>query len=866
MKRKFIGHTVCIAALIAGLFLFGFTGPSYGFSLSGVPGKTEIEDMEKLLPDTVGRERFNLLTRFVDYYFKDEPDRTILYGQEALELLKKHPDARKELDLSIKLGIVCSEAGKTEQAAGFLDRAKRLMPTAGTPRHRADILFLQGDINRNTGEPAKALEFYEQAGKLYETLDARASLAAVYNNSGLTYWEMGDYPLVLDSYVKAAKIYDQLGDHRKNAYLHNNFGRVYWALNRYDLSLEYYFKALDYFKKTRDRAGLAKVYNNIAVIFKLRKNLDKALIYMEKSLEIKKKLGNPSLIGVTINNFGDLYEAKGDFWRAESYYIRAARIFKETKRSRYLAVTFSNLGSINRKMKRFDSAVSYFEQAIEIGKKIKARLVLQDSYQYLSQTYEDRGEYKKALHYYRLYKKSYDALYNEKNLERIQAIEKGYQIVKKEKEIALLKKESEIKELELSRERGINQSRQIMQVVVAVLLFILAVLVYMRHRLKSKINRALHKEIEVRKLAEKKFRDLSEKSVIGICIIQDNIIKYANPRFLEYFRLPLREVVGLASLDLVAPEDRDDFSRNLQQRKTGTTDVVPFEFRGISHGGEYIHLEARGTLTTYDGQPAVLETMIDVSDRKRAETELLKSRKLESLGILAGGITHDFNNLLTVIIGNLSLLRDSIDDPQMEAEPLVDQVESAATQAAELVKNFITLSEGAWIVAREIDFNELFSALGQYELKSKDIRYTLSLPSDLSPVYGDQRQLRQVMANLLTNADEAVTGPVKRISVTGSNASLDGGNPWKLTPGDYVKITIKDNGKGVPPDMMEKIFDPYFSTKERGARKGMGLGLAICLAVVKKHKGHIEITSEHRQGTSVEVYLPVMNPDEPITL
>lgn len=368
--------------------------------------------------------------------------------------------------------------------------------------------------------------------------------------------------------------------------------------------------------------------------------------------------------------------------------------------------------------------------------------------------------------------------------------------------------------------------------------------------------------------SEEKFRVLAEKSVVGICILRDNVVKYANPRFHEIFHYMSGQMTGKNLLDWVKEEDRSLVTLNLEIQAVDQLKSEAFEFRGITSHGDVIHLEGRGTQTQYKGKSAFLETVIDVSDRKKVEEELMQSKKLETVGILSGGIAHDFNNLLSIIMGNLSLVKDSIHNPCEIVEKYMKPMEIATVQAADLVKNFMTLAAGGWIDFKKISLIDILKDIGDEAPQIKEIPVTISIPGDLKPLHGDERKLRQVMTNLLVNAYEAETHPMipgltpsqtkpaPSVMINAQNINLDKNNPWNLHEGEYVKVSVIDTGKGIPAYHMDKIFDPYFTTKQRGIRKGMGMGLAICNAIVKKHQGHISITSEVDKGTAVDLFLP----------
>ncbi|MCP5050372.1 MAG: HAMP domain-containing histidine kinase [bacterium] len=185
--------------------------------------------------------------------------------------------------------------------------------------------------------------------------------------------------------------------------------------------------------------------------------------------------------------------------------------------------------------------------------------------------------------------------------------------------------------------------------------------------------------------------------------------------------------------------------------------------------------------------------------------------------------------------------------------------EKASNQAAELIKKFLTISEGGWLMRDKVTLPHIFKHISTASGQLKDIPYTILFSDDLRPLYGSERQLRQVMESLLLNAYEAPQGIEEHIGigVSAENISLPQNNQWQLKEGEYVKVSVMDNGKGIPSHLLGKIFDPYFSTKERGSQKGMGMGLALCYATVKKHGGHIAFTPRLPKGTQVDVYLPV---------
>ena len=254
----------------------------------------------------------------------------------------------------------------------------------------------------------------------------------------------------------------------------------------------------------------------------------------------------------------------------------------------------------------------------------------------------------------------------------------------------------------------------------------------------------------------------------------------------------------------------------------------------------------------------------DISGRKKLEEEIFKSKKLESIGLLAAGIAHDFNNLLSIIIGNLTLAQEHI-PPGTGVEKFLNKAEEISTKAADLATKFITFSPGGWLTREPVGLSLLLDdmKLSGMPGETKNISYNIDVPVDLAPIYGDEDQLIQVMQNLFLNAVDSLPDEGGKITIRAENTSLNTQNKFLLKAGKYVKISVKDNGEGIPADIIEKIFDPYFTTKDKTNQKGLGLGLTVCYSIIKKHDGHILVESSRgsvkKRGTTVTMYLPACN-------
>ncbi|NQT83166.1 MEDS domain-containing protein [bacterium] len=247
----------------------------------------------------------------------------------------------------------------------------------------------------------------------------------------------------------------------------------------------------------------------------------------------------------------------------------------------------------------------------------------------------------------------------------------------------------------------------------------------------------------------------------------------------------------------------------------------------------------------------------DITEKRKMEEELLRTEKMESVGVLAGGIAHDFNNILTLILGNISLAK-TVTDAESKTFELLTRAEKASWRARDLTQQLLTFSSGGAPVRKTISLSGIIKDAAAFALSGSNVRCEFSIPDDLRPVEADEGQIGQVINNLIINADQAMPeGGV--INVSAENITLDPESALPLPEGEYVKLIIQDEGIGVSPDHLPKIFDPYFSTKQ----KGSGLGLATAYSVIKNHDGHITVESELGGGTTFFIYLPASEKEIP---
>jgi PAS domain S-box-containing protein len=240
----------------------------------------------------------------------------------------------------------------------------------------------------------------------------------------------------------------------------------------------------------------------------------------------------------------------------------------------------------------------------------------------------------------------------------------------------------------------------------------------------------------------------------------------------------------------------------------------------------------------------------DITGDLRLQNEILKIKKLESIGILAGGIAHDFNNILTAILGNINLAKLLLERESEPARLMVD-AEEAIIRAQGLTRQLLTFARGGAPVKQVSSVQELVRDSTDFVLRGSNVKCVFEFPDDLWPASVDVGQFSQVIQNLVINADQAMPGGGEIIIRT-ENAVIDERDGVPLRAGKYVRISVTDSGTGIDPRHLPKIFDPYFTTKEGGS----GLGLASSYSIIKKHDGHIEAASRPGGGAVFTIYLP----------
>lgn len=568
------------------------------------------------------------------------------------------------------------------------------------------------------------------------------------------------------------------------------------------LSLQYAREALRLAEESGGPAEIAAAFKNIGSWFYVTTQYKEALEYYLNALDFESKLENKQFVANVLTNIGMVYWRLGQLKTAEGYHRQALEMRKDNGYShREMGGTLINLGLVMHDQGRYNDALTFFRRAGVLFKKGGHKRQTAAVYNNIGTAYFKMKQYPQA----------------HENYSQAQAI---YAEIGHQWGIA----NSYVNFAELYNEK--NETRQAQ-------LFL----------------------DKAKKLANKyDFRDILSDIYLG-----NSRLYKSNGSFkeaLEFHEKYLEIYKGLNEEDIVKLKGVLQTSFNDRQKDNRINLLL--------------QRQKNERLVIYSLVIAMVLILIllvvlysRIREHKRLENERVRAAKLDTVRLLSGGIAHDFNNLLAVISGNLELaiMESSWNDG---TRTYLDQARGAASSAASLAKKFLTLSEQGFGFRENVILSTFLreTIRSTIDKSGSPVDLRLQLPGELGIVEGDVFQLRRALENLIQNALESIAYPGNgeeggKLEVSAVVLELEHEIVASLEAGTFAAITIKDNGEGIHPENIPRIFDPYFSTREDVTRKGLGMGLAVAQAVVKGHGGAITVASQPGQGSVFTVYLPV---------
>ncbi len=385
-------------------------------------------------------------------------------------------------------------------------------------------------------------------------------------------------------------------------------------------------------------------------------------------------------------------------------------------------------------------------------------------------------------------------------------------------------------------------------------------------RMEQKVEERAHRVKRLQKALEQKGQELelmldSSPAVIFYKDAEQRLIR-VNRNFARLVGLPVAEITGKRCDELLIPSDEVSEAKDREVMETGLPLLNQIETVETPRGTRHVRIDRIPYLDMDSKVIGLIGFALDVTklkdaeeERNKLESQLLHAQRMESIGTLAGGIAHNFNNLLMGILGHISLmlLNTESESPQ---HAHLKKVEQQIRSGADLTKQLLGYAMKGQFVVRTFNLNHLVRETAEtFGLAKKDVALHYELDEDLASIRADSSQLEQVLMNLYVNASDAMPrGGDLYLSTCNVSHEEMADKPYRPKPGRYVALVVRDTGQGMDPETMERIFEPFFTTK--GLAKGTGLGLASAYGIVTGHGGYIDVESEKGAGATFTLYLP----------
>lgn len=360
------------------------------------------------------------------------------------------------------------------------------------------------------------------------------------------------------------------------------------------------------------------------------------------------------------------------------------------------------------------------------------------------------------------------------------------------------------------------------------------------------------------KKREEQYRALVENAMDVIFIAQDEYIKFSNSAIEQVTGYSMDEICAVPIVDLLHADEKDMVIDRHIRRSRGESLPSTYSHRFITKDGQVKWGQLSSVRVEWEGRNATLNFLRDITHQKELEQQVQQAHKLEAIGTLSGGVAHEFNNLLSIILGNVEMAMDDV-PAEDEAMEFLEEIKIASKRGEEIVRQLLSFSRPAAPERKLVDVPS--SIRETMALLRASIPSYIAFHVDISPechkVLGDPTQIRQVIINLVNNAAHAMEGASGGLAIRARNVFSRTEEIFfdqVLLPGDYVSLEVKDSGHGIAKEDLGRIFDPFYTTKDVG--KGSGMGLSVVQGIMKAHGGGIRISSAPGKGALVECYFP----------
>jgi len=686
---------------------------------------------------------------------------------------------------------------------------------------------------------------------------------------------------VIDSGEEALTLMRKYPDKKQEAQLLNRVGRAYIDKGIVETGLTYLNRSRKLAEENSDPKGLADALYSIAATYIKFGNYDLAMSVNKKVLEIRTRLKDQRGIAESRRAIGRILSGKGEVDKALKSYMTALDIQEQINDKEGMAYTYLEIGEAYRQLKKYNEAGRYFKLALDIHKETENKAGILLSLNRIAGVLRDTAEntiqddlrvtfYQETAQYYR------QALNLQKTL--------GF----KTDVVSVLLNMGDVYEKlnrhEKAREsygEALTLSRQLGEKSYEARTLSRIALMYSRLKQNRKALDTANQALDIAgSIPDKVARKKVYEDIATVYFTSGDFRKAY--KYYRQFKSQNDEILNsetsrrIAALDtLLNIKEKERQIELLEEKEKRQTNLLHFYFIV----GVLILIIAVINFILYRIKKREEAAVRESKEKYRQlEEERIKRSKLESISLLAGGIAHDFNNILGVILGYIELVKMSLSRESNQNQSLT-KAEKAVNKAKDLVSQFIAVAENGepvkqlcqvqYLVRNAIDQALKHPLLNSvHEPLNENLEIKVNIPEEIKPVNCNPDGIKQVFSNLLVNSIEAIYPdlesssvekdiPNEVIEISAKNIYLVNGQVGTLPAGPYVCISVKDPGEGIPQENIDKVFDPYFSTRKRVTQKGLGLGLTLVYSIVTRHGGHIDISSQSQKGTKVTLYLPI---------